>query len=377
MEAACFDAAHPTSRTPAPLDEVEGLVKYERALMRRHSHGTTFVIAQQDEAPGGENDIYDLMVETSWDDVHNGGPNLYFPIAARDFFNENRIVAQKRRLATVKYAYNLRFKPPIVQQLIKRAELDVQSELSRRTHFCAFMFSKCDSLIYDNSPHVVVRTALFDVVSEKYKQVDALGEAGDGTSDHPRACRVTDESAAVKRQVYVQAENENYWLASVNTYTSYKFVIAFENCFTDGYFTEKFMNAILAGAIPIYAGNRAEPKQLQVFNPGRYIYCQFDDMKDEDGLVYGLGSYTHASDDGKDPEARVRAVKIKLSEQLQECAEKIQRVDQDDVLYGRMINTPVLRGNTLNRTFFVSKPGFLLCCVVRVSDEFSIRSRLG
>ena len=38
----------------------------------------------------------------------------------------------------------------------------------------------------------------------------------------------------------------------------YRFVVAFENDAADGYMTEKIVNAMLAGAIPIYAGPKVE-----------------------------------------------------------------------------------------------------------------------
>jgi len=57
---------------------------------------------------------------------------------------------------------------------------------------------------------------------------------------------------------------------AVDVYTAYKFVVTFENTLVPGYVTEKVMNAMLAGAIPIYWGGY-EP--VLGLNPRRFIHC--------------------------------------------------------------------------------------------------------
>jgi hypothetical protein len=55
---------------------------------------------------------------------------------------------------------------------------------------------------------------------------------------------------------------------------NYKFTIAFENASYPGYTTEKIMEALLAGTIPIYWGN---PLVHRDFNPECFIDChQFE-----------------------------------------------------------------------------------------------------
>jgi hypothetical protein len=54
----------------------------------------------------------------------------------------------------------------------------------------------------------------------------------------------------------------------IQTYTQYKFVIAFENGVVDGYVTEKILNAFYSGAIPVYHGSK---NINELFNPKAFI----------------------------------------------------------------------------------------------------------
>lgn len=49
-----------------------------------------------------------------------------------------------------------------------------------------------------------------------------------------------------------------------------RFVVAFENCSYPGYLTEKFADAALADAIPVYWG---DPEAVRLFNPASFINC--------------------------------------------------------------------------------------------------------
>jgi len=60
----------------------------------------------------------------------------------------------------------------------------------------------------------------------------------------------------------------------------YRFVISFENCSSVGYTTEKLIEPLLIGAIPIYWGNPAVGKE---FNKKRILY--YDDFPSEQALI--------------------------------------------------------------------------------------------
>lgn len=81
----------------------------------------------------------------------------------------------------------------------------------------------------------------------------------------------------------------------------YKFSIAFENSSTNGYTTEKIIQAFAAGTIPIYWGN---PKIERDFNPKAFINCH-------------------------------------NFENFEQVIERIKEIDQDDRLYDEYMRQPI------------------------------------
>ena len=73
---------------------------------------------------------------------------------------------------------------------------------------------------------------------------------------------------------------DSYW-GKVNFIRNYKFTIAFENCLMDGYTTEKLVQPLIAGSIPIYYGN---PLVAEEFNRDAFIDCNAFD-NDFDAVV--------------------------------------------------------------------------------------------
>jgi hypothetical protein len=59
------------------------------------------------------------------------------------------------------------------------------------------------------------------------------------------------------------------WKDNPEIYKDYRFVIAMENTNSNGYVTEKILNAFMGGAIPIYWGNSKYVQEI--FNPMAYI----------------------------------------------------------------------------------------------------------
>lgn len=71
----------------------------------------------------------------------------------------------------------------------------------------------------------------------------------------------------------------NSWRENWRHYIKYRFVIAMENKAQPGYVTEKLLNALLAGSIPIYFGDPIWVKS--VFNSKRIIFVQdFNSLED-------------------------------------------------------------------------------------------------
>jgi hypothetical protein len=77
-------------------------------------------------------------------------------------------------------------------------------------------------------------------------------------------------------------ENGDYYYYNDDLYKKYKFVIAFENCQIRGYISEKMINPLLGGAIPIYLGSNDVNDHI---NPDCFInvakYASFEDCIDD------------------------------------------------------------------------------------------------
>lgn len=87
--------------------------------------------------------------------------------------------------------------------------------------------------------------------------------------------------------------------------SKYKFNIAFENTFYDGYVTEKIQDAFSAYTVPIYFGN---PSVTEEFNPESFIN------------VHDFPTFEAA-------------------------IERIKEIDENEELYLRMLNAPILQPN--------------------------------
>lgn len=98
---------------------------------------------------------------------------------------------------------------------------------------------------------------------------------------------------------------EDWMYTKLAFQSSCKFSIAFENTSTPGYVTEKIMHAFITNTIPIYWG---DPEVTRDFNPAAFINCH--DFKN-----FG------------------------------EVVSFIEKVDNDDVLYLKILNEPAFRNN--------------------------------
>lgn len=100
----------------------------------------------------------------------------------------------------------------------------------------------------------------------KYKHVDCPGRVLNNM-----------QNAIVPRYVstgmdgFADVPTGDAWiLGKLDFISQYKFTIAFENVFMDGYTTEKLLHPLQAYSIPIYWGN---PSVVKDFNPKAFINC--------------------------------------------------------------------------------------------------------
>lgn len=118
--------------------------------------------------------------------------------------------------------------------LAKKKHLISEKEIEEKVSFCNFIYS---------NPQPYHRNLFFDLLSN-YKKVDSGGR--------------------YRNNVGYSAENKLHFQRK------YKFSIAFENDTSEGYTTEKIVQAYAAQTIPIYWGNPAIAKE---FNPKSFINC--------------------------------------------------------------------------------------------------------
>lgn len=169
-----------------------------------------------------------------------------------------------------------------------------------KTKFCNF--------IYNN--HVPFRNKLFKKLSA-YKHIDAPGKCMNNMS--PVSHNDTNKS-----------RSSNDWeIEKINFIKPYKFSIACENKFKDGYNTDRIIHSYLAGSIPIYYGDN---KINNDFNPKSFI---------------------NVSD----------------CEYVKDAIEKISKIDNDDKLYNEMLNQPLLNKNSTYNLLILEKR---LCDIIGV-----------
>ncbi|MGM0900329.1 MAG: glycosyltransferase family 10 domain-containing protein [Bacillota bacterium] len=119
--------------------------------------------------------------------------------------------------------------------LAKKKHLISENEIEDKVLFCNF--------IYSNGKAHKDREFFFDLLS-KYKSVDSGGK--------------------FRNNIGYRVNNK------LEFQKKYKFSIAFENDTTEGYTTEKIIQAFAAQTIPIYWGNPAISKE---FNSNAFINC--------------------------------------------------------------------------------------------------------
>lgn len=187
------------------------------------------------------------------------------------------------------YAFNVYgFKDPIytLDDLLKKSNVSNLPSAtgvarSKNRKFCCFMYSNCD----EKQEGVKFRKDFLDRLQEKSGgRVDVLGKCYNSS--------------------YVANGTH---LDSTEIFRDYKFVISVENSFIDGYMSEKLVNPMIAGAIPIYMG---APDVATDFDTNSFIH-------------------------------------IRDYRNIDECIDKILLLDSNDELYREKLAAPWFRNNTI------------------------------
>jgi len=223
--------------------------------------------------------------------------------------------------------------------LIKNEQF-AENARNNHIHFCNFLYGN----------KVPYREEFFRELS-KYKKVDAPGKS-------------------MNNMPSLQSDSElSIWESKRRYIQQYKFTIAFENYTYPGYFTEKILDPMLAGSMPIYIGN---PLIQHHFNTESFIHGR-DWIKDgRDKITLAMENI--AQPNYKDwrpgifnsPADKIRRkLKIwgrqyKLSREFRfgykKLIEEIIHLDQDDTSYYSKLAKPWLLNNQVpDRSRFLNQ----------------------
>jgi hypothetical protein len=184
--------------------------------------------------------------------------------------------------------------------------------LASKRRFAGYLFSRCDGVGRAR------REALFDALAGVVAS-HALGTSPSGRVDALGACvgggRPRDEARLASRFA-----PGGFHDGAVGVLAPYKFAVAFEHSpRAPGYVTEKLVNAMLAGAVPIYDG---PPEAARWFNPRSYVDCSEAALQPNgSGGVGGSEAWL-----------------------VQQCVAKVMAVHRNHSAYVEMISEPWLRG---------------------------------
>jgi alpha(1,3/1,4) fucosyltransferase len=213
-------------------------------------------------------------------------------------------------------------------RLIKNEEFALNAQRNH-SHFCNFLYGN----------KVPYREEFFKELT-KYKRVDAPGLS---MNNMPKLS--TDK-------------DQNMWESKRQFISKYKFTIAFENYTYPGYMTEKMLDPMLAGSMPIYIGN---PEIHQHFNTESFVNARewIEEGRDSVTLLLEKIAQPNYNDwrpsiFNSIPDKVQRKLKIwgrqhKLKREFRHgykrLIEEIIRLDQDDDAYYTKLAKPWLINN--------------------------------
>ena len=161
----------------------------------------------------------------------------------------------------------------------------------KKDNFCCSLISNDKYNGYRGVPSSHLRTALINIICDKYKNINNGGKHLNNIDKD------------------ISYDEENDWILK------HKFMIAFENSLYDGYITEKIFKEKKNGCIPIYFGS----KIMKGFNKKSFIIINDHDIKlcyNNDNTITNL---------------------VNMS-----IINKIKEIDENDNLYKEMLSEPLL-----------------------------------
>jgi hypothetical protein len=208
---------------------------------------------------------------------------------------------------------------------------NVDEVVRTKSRFCNFVYS-----------NQVPFRERFCAELSKYKRVDAPG-------------------ISMNNMAGIDSHNGNsgdMWQRKRAFISQYKFTIAFENSSYPGYHTEKLLDPMMVGSLPIYWGN---PSIDRHFNPHSFVNAHEQLKANGSRVVEFLDAncqreFSASSDRKGVLSARVtrrlkhvgQAVKTRLQydANFDKLIERIIEIDRDESLYARYLSEPWFHNNT-------------------------------
>ena len=196
----------------------------------------------------------------------------------------------KTLIESTKIIYMPNYAYSMYERKIHTSKDLLNTKLQNKTEFCGYLYNTCDE-----------NRELFFNILNKYKPITVLGKC--------KKKIINGKCANVTTDRWTYNDDNTYNDLAIEKYSKCKFAIIFERKNEEGYITEKIINAMLAKSIPIYYGTN---KIKDHFNPDSFVYVNdFNTFED--------------------------------------CIEYIKKIDNDDDLYTKYIDSPYFVGNILNK----------------------------
>jgi alpha(1,3/1,4) fucosyltransferase len=223
--------------------------------------------------------------------------------------------------------------------LIKKSDF-ANLAIEKKKYFCNFLYGNC----------VPYRESFFTELN-KYKLVHAPGKSMQNRPSLPNDSKL------------------GMWNSKREYISEYKFTISFENYTYPGYHTEKILDPMLAGSIPIYIGN---PEIEKHFNHESFIHGRkyiknnrnsklrlFEKIVQPDYCDWRPSVFNSVLDKIKRKSKIIgRNIKIKYEfhDGFKELIDEIIRLDRDDNAYFEMLKQPWYPNNEIpDRSRFLNQ----------------------
>lgn len=217
-------------------------------------------------------------------------------------------------------------------------------EMADELRFCLFLVAVCaPSQVRPYFADVMLRVAFFDILTQlgKERAQKKGNQAIARTPEGLGGCRHNSKAKKEMGKDFVDRGGDGVHGyqgvrdGAVQIANRYKFMITMENSWSRGYLTEKLLNGVYGGTIPVYLGAALAG---EFFNDKRFVNCQISvDQADEVRRI-----------DKNKGEAVILSQVLKIAkETLTACANRVLDIDEDDVLYQSMLLQPLLFDNEL------------------------------